>query len=234
MYAAYDEEDDGFKFTRGSKRAKTDAKPSEPLPSRSKQSKARQDDGPSESAKINKRKMNFSTPKAEAKPAPRQGTRRSARLSNGDSGVAEHSRNGKSIDVTDYDSIDMVGVSAAAGSPNSSLDISKESTKISLPFSDTPIINRNKELRRATNGRRRSSLGLRGRRASSLIDSGHSALPHPTVDPSQFYKLIGSELSEPRRMKQLLLWCAERARGSKPAHGVADMSAGSGKYWIIH
>ena len=46
-------------------------------------------------------------------------------------------------------------------------------TKIALPFADTPIIRRNKEMRK-TNGSRRSSLGNRGRRASSLIDTGKS------------------------------------------------------------
>lgn len=151
-------------------------------------------------------------------------------MSNGEQATARRNDAEPGGYAVDYDTIDMVGAAAAEVEANSHIDISKESTKISLPFSDTPIIHRNKELRRATNGRRRSSLGLRGRRASSLIDSGHSAIPHPSVSPSQFYKLIESEgLSEPRRMKQLLVWCAERARGSKPAHGVADMSAGSGE-----
>lgn len=49
-------------------------------------------------------------------------------------------------------------------------EISCDATKIALPFADTPIIRRNKEMR----DNRRSSLGMRGRRASSLIDSGKS------------------------------------------------------------
>lgn len=94
-----------------------------------------------------------------------------------------------------------------------------DSKKIALPFSDTPIINRNKEMRRKTGGRR-SSLGMRGRRASSLIDSGHSAIPHREVDTSEFYKHIEAEgLTEPRRMKQLLTWCGERALSAKPPLG---------------
>ncbi|KAK0720596.1 Mis12-Mtw1 protein family-domain-containing protein [Lasiosphaeris hirsuta] len=99
---------------------------------------------------------------------------------------------------------------------------SSESRQIALPFSDTPIINRNKELRKkgGASGSRRSSLGMRGRRASSLIDNGHSALPHREVDPAEFYKHIEAEgLSEPRRMKQLLTWCGERALSEKPPHG---------------
>lgn len=49
-------------------------------------------------------------------------------------------------------------------------------TKIALPMADTPVIQRNKELRgdKTAKGRRRSSLDLRGRRASDLIDSGAS------------------------------------------------------------
>ncbi|KAI1344834.1 hypothetical protein F5Y15DRAFT_6800 [Xylariaceae sp. FL0016] len=97
--------------------------------------------------------------------------------------------------------------------------------KIALPFSDTPIINRNKEMRRKTGGRR-SSLGMRGRRASSLIESGHSAIPHREVGASEFYKHIESEgLSEPRRMKQLLTWCGERALAEKPPLGSLNSNA---------
>lgn len=53
----------------------------------------------------------------------------------------------------------------------------RKPTKIALPFADTPIIMRNKEMRKHSGqgqGHRRSSTGLRGRRASSLIESGTS------------------------------------------------------------
>ena len=51
----------------------------------------------------------------------------------------------------------------------------KEPTKIALPFADTPVIQRNKEMRKnSAQGHRRSSAGLRGRRASSLMDAGLS------------------------------------------------------------
>ncbi|KAL7936637.1 Mis12-Mtw1 protein family domain-containing protein [Trichoderma chlorosporum] len=90
-------------------------------------------------------------------------------------------------------------------------------TKIALPMSDTPIINRNKEMRKkGGNGSRRSSLGSRGRRASSLIESGQTAIPHREVSTSAFYKHIEADLLEPRRMKQLLIWCGERALSAKP------------------
>lgn len=100
-----------------------------------------------------------------------------------------------------------------------------EAKQIALPFSDTPIINRNKEMRKKT-GNRRSSVGMRGRRASSLIDSGHSAIPHREVDASEFYKHIASDgLTEPRRMKQLLTWCGERSLAEKPPLGSLNSNA---------
>lgn len=103
-------------------------------------------------------------------------------------------------------------------------------TKISLPFADTPVIRRNKAMREGKigKGERRSSLGLRGRRASSLIETGSSnALPHQEVEIPDFYKHIESEgLPEPRRMRQLLTWCATRALGEKSTGGeFEDQSA---------
>ena len=67
---------------------------------------------------------------------------------------------------------------------------------------------------------------MRGRRASSLIDNGHSALPHREVDAAEFFKHIeGEGLPEPRRMRQLLMWCGERALSEKPPHGSLNSSA---------
>ncbi|KAL2818897.1 Mis12-Mtw1 protein family-domain-containing protein [Aspergillus granulosus] len=92
---------------------------------------------------------------------------------------------------------------------------------IALPVADTPVIQRNREMRgkKSSKGSRRSSLSMRGRRASSLIDSGASnALPHKQVQTSDFYKHIAADgLPEPRRMRQLLIWCATRAMGDKPS-----------------
>ncbi|EXK78201.1 hypothetical protein FOQG_17125 [Fusarium oxysporum f. sp. raphani 54005] len=102
-----------------------------------------------------------------------------------------------------------------------------QSATITLPMSDTPIINRNKEMRKkGGNSNRRSSLGNRGRRASSLIESGQTAIPHREVNPADFYKHIEAEgLTEPRRMKQLLTWCGERALVGKPPHGTPNSNA---------
>lgn len=112
------------------------------------------------------------------------------------------------------------------------LEKDPNATKIALPFSDTPINNRNKEFRKkggggaGAGGGRRSSMSMRGRRASSLIENGQSAIPHKEVAADQFFKHIEAEgLSEPRRMKQLLTWCGERALSEKPKHGSTNGAA---------
>ncbi|KAI8912093.1 Mis12-Mtw1 protein family-domain-containing protein [Powellomyces hirtus] len=86
-----------------------------------------------------------------------------------------------------------------------------------LPLTgDTPMIARNKSMREGSGGgggRRRSSLGMRGKR----ISSAHNGLcppPHETIDPTDFYRHIDAELSDPNRMRQLLVWCAQRSLGS--------------------
>ncbi|KAK7570855.1 hypothetical protein V3481_018950 [Fusarium oxysporum f. sp. vasinfectum] len=102
-----------------------------------------------------------------------------------------------------------------------------QSATIALPMSDTPIINRNKEMRKkGGNSNWRSSLGNRGRRASSLIESGQTAIPHREVNSADFYKHIEAEgLTEPRRMKQLLTWCGERALARKPPYDTPNSNA---------
>lgn len=67
--------------------------------------------------------------------------------------------------------INLVGVKSTTPVRNESPNLP---TRIALPFADTPILRRNKEMRKGGDGSRRSSLGMRGRRASSLIDSGTS------------------------------------------------------------
>ncbi|KAK1065365.1 hypothetical protein LTR74_008042 [Friedmanniomyces endolithicus] len=91
--------------------------------------------------------------------------------------------------------------------------------RITLPFQDTPVIRRNKEMRKGGDdgGHRRSSSGMRGRRVSSMMDEGRgNALPHTEVPTAEFYKHISAELTEPRRMRCLLGWCGTRALPSKP------------------
>jgi kinetochore protein Mis13/DSN1 len=230
---AYDEEDDGFLFTRGSKRTKIAPAEPEPAPAPEQapkkitKRKVRDEELSATVKKARGRKISFSTPKADndaiTVPKKRKGTRSSTGKAQNGGG----SSNDIPVENTDYDGVDMVGgIGEETNRPMPEPEVSKTATMISLPFSDTPIINRNKELRKKGGGTRRSSLGLRGRRASSLIDNGHSAIPHREVDSTEFYKHIEAEgLSEPRRMKQLLTWTGERALGEKPSHGDPDSAA---------
>ncbi|KAG0032643.1 hypothetical protein BGZ81_010367 [Podila clonocystis] len=75
-----------------------------------------------------------------------------------------------------------------------------------IPMRETPMINKNKDLR---SGSRRSSFAMRGKRASS-IGNGFSALPHPSVDSKSFYRHISAEEPPPVRMKQLMAWCSRK------------------------
>ena len=101
-------------------------------------------------------------------------------------------------------------------------DKKRRMTKIDLVFAETPVIRRNKEMRKTSgDGHRRSSSGIRGKRASSLIDAGTSnAVPHSEVNTMEFYKHISQDLTEPRRMRQLLVWCGNRALPPKPSGGL--------------
>jgi len=236
---AYDEEDGDFVFTRGSKRTKTAPAEPEPVPApgpapstakrgrkQKEQPKEREDETTATTKKGKGRKMSFSTPKADNDSLVVPKKKKSTRSSVENGQISENSTNASRANPGDYDTMDMVRNSSVEETNKSIADHSKQSTVISLPFSDTPIINRNKELRKKGNGTRRSSLGLRGRRASSLIENGHSAIPHREVETSEFYKHIEAEgLSEPRRMKQLLTWTAERCLGEKPSHGNQDNGA---------
>ena len=142
LTTAYDEEDGDFVFTRGSKRTKTTQAAPEPEPApalalkNSKQNGIRHHEGPTETKKPSRRKMNFSTPKQEKDEinVEKRGTRKSTRSS------TEKVQNGGSstlLGVMEYDSVDMVGVQSSNEATESRIDVSKHSTTISLPFSDT-------------------------------------------------------------------------------------------------
>jgi kinetochore protein Mis13/DSN1 len=234
----YDEEDGDFVFTRASKRTKTAAISKEPpqvtqtgpVAKKTRTEWERDKEVISTAKKTRAAKQDVATPKAEADTISVPKRRRSARLSG-----EKVSRDGEisreaGKDATELDSIDVVGGRANEESSTSFVNSGDHATMITLPFSDTPVINRNKELRKKGNGSRRSSLAMRGRRASSLIESGHSALPHREVETHEFYKHIEAEgLTEPRRMKQLLTWVGERALGDKPSHGKDSAAELAGK-----
>ncbi|TPX40489.1 hypothetical protein SeMB42_g05971 [Synchytrium endobioticum] len=60
-------------------------------------------------------------------------------------------------------------------------------------------------------GRRRSSLGFRGKRVSGSLN-GLCPPPHESINPSEYYRHITADDSEPVRMRQLLLWCMHKAK----------------------
>ncbi|KAJ4356601.1 uncharacterized protein N0V89_004636 [Didymosphaeria variabile] len=240
---AYDEDDDGFQFTRRTSRRTSKAQPvPEPIPEEpAKPPPAR-------------RKKSLAAPEPEQSEPQRK--RRSTRLS----GNKEHLDEVKEVDESAEPAksapkrskktvpVEKVKKKHVTPAPEeqseekgeapllvqtpkiNGLHVAKKrdgATKIMLPFADTPVINRNKEMRKASkDGHRRSSTGLRGRRASSLIDSGMSnALPHSEVEVRDFYKYIEQSLPEPRRMKQLLTWCGSRALPEKPSGNVKNANA---------
>lgn len=196
--AGYDEEDDGFAFTRVKKRqtrtptshppvAQKAAK-EEPVAADQSGLKSSKNEDVSEPAKKRRNKMSFSTPKiAEPKPV-----RRSKRLSDESSvghGSPRQKTRRKDTDIPGYplSTTDKTPITSTEdGSrdktppPNlAAPDLAVHAhpaTRIALPFADTPVIRRNKAMREGKSGKgeRRSSLGLRGRRASSLIETGNS------------------------------------------------------------
>ena len=179
---AYDEEDDGFAFTRTrSKRAKA-----EPVLASS--AEEERQEKRAESAPTRKpRKKSVSSPTAEPmRPEGWTGKRRSARQSgdheNTDPSILPVKKRRKdrspSVQKSDQGGGKQCGDHYSTEQDSRpdhshSVEYTFDVTKIALPFADTPIIRRNKEMRK-TNGSRRSSLGMRGRRASSLIDTGRS------------------------------------------------------------
>ncbi|EXJ79250.1 hypothetical protein A1O3_08751 [Capronia epimyces CBS 606.96] len=197
-------------------------------------------------AKKRRHRLSFSTPKPKADAPVRRSKRLSRDNEQSDgSPVKEITRDDKykrrrqEPEERPHDTTEMVNQAEPTDPPqliteaeddNSERNHRKENvptqqrdqsaTKIALPFADTPVIKRNKAMREGKSGKgeRRSSLGLRGRRASSLIETGNSnALPHKEVEIPDFHKHIESEgLPEPRRMRQLLTWCATRALDEKP------------------
>jgi hypothetical protein len=58
-------------------------------------------------------------------------------------------------------------------------------------------------------------MSMRGKRVSEAYN-GMCPAPHSSVPSSTFYTLISTEISEPLRMRQLLLWCALRTAQSFP------------------
>ncbi|KAL2913306.1 hypothetical protein HK105_207184 [Polyrhizophydium stewartii] len=89
---------------------------------------------------------------------------------------------------------------------------------VPLPVADTPRIVRNRQMREDGERRRRSSIGMRGKRISSALGDGDlPGLPHETIPSSEYYRLTDAEQSDPVRMRQLLVWCAQKAMEEMPS-----------------
>ncbi|KAJ1307169.1 hypothetical protein OPQ81_001286 [Rhizoctonia solani] len=86
-----------------------------------------------------------------------------------------------------------------------------------IPISDTPVIVRNREIRQASQSRRRSSLSSRGKRASQSLSSGLLATPHASVSPDTFYRHVDPDLPDALRLRQVLCWTASRASDKQPS-----------------
>lgn len=191
----YDEEIEGFPFTRARSKKPRDSVVAKapPQPPVIPEERSRPEEEAIVTEQINgiiapekpkrRNKMSFSTPKALVKEKP-TAKRRSKRLS-GETDEQSDREPSPGLKVkkrskerrVEKESQDQI--EAAQDRQNRDLPTEEDehsATKIALPFADTPVIRRNKAMRegKADKGERRSSLGMRGRRASSLIDSGTS------------------------------------------------------------
>jgi kinetochore protein Mis13/DSN1 len=198
--AAYDEDDDGFQFSRRTSRRTTKAQTApapEPIPEEPPTKSARSQEPLPAKATARRKKPAIAAVDSES--TITQVRRRSTRLS-GDreqlevrpktSEPSNTKRTKKSVPVEREKKKQITPVPETRAEQSTAFQGAKTPTqneltvakkrdpnaqRIMLPFADTPVITRNKEMRKGSkDGHRRSSTGLRGRRASSLIDSGMS------------------------------------------------------------
>lgn len=176
--AAYDEDDDGFTFTRRTSRRTTTSTRPEPIAEEDVAAPARR----------KKKSMATVTTTMELQTTGAHKTRRSTRLSSDKTqlevrpkSVEPPKRKTKqSTPAPDAQAEEKRAYVGMQTPTHNELQVAKKrdpnAQRIMLPFADTPVITRNKEMRKggSKDGHRRSSTGLRGRRASSLIDTGMS------------------------------------------------------------
>lgn len=177
IHVAYEEEDDGFTFARKTRSKKATDAPV--VVERSQPSPAKSRAAPRNATRSDSKTDSRNAPTSSDTDATRH-KRRSARLSGDKEEVVQilpstqPKRKRKSNELKSSDT----NRSGSPELPQPELQIEKkrDGTKIALPFADTPVINRNKEMRamKSKAPNRRSSVNSRGRRASSLIESGTS------------------------------------------------------------
>lgn len=184
----YDQDDDGFMFSK-SKRAKEPAvrnsssEKTEPVASSSRPAKAKasepapapvEEAAPPETAQKKTRRKFPTTPEQDA---ATKTIRRSKRLSNEHESSSPtrpaHTKSVRKVERSPSPEFRPVTVKKRRQKQDGAAEEEEKTTLIALPFADTPIIKRNKEMRKASaDTNRRSSSGMRGKRASSLIDEG--------------------------------------------------------------
>ncbi|EEQ37313.1 putative kinetochore protein [Clavispora lusitaniae] len=81
--------------------------------------------------------------------------------------------------------------------------------------------------------KRRTSYNNRGKRVSS-VGNGYEGKPHSEVPESEYYKMLDSDMPEPSRMRQLLVWCFRKKLesdndGEGGSDGVSDTARGISK-----
>jgi hypothetical protein len=197
--AAYEEDDDGFQFSRRTSKRTTKAQAApapEPIPEEPPAKSARAQDPLPAKPTARRKKTSITVVDMEVSDTKR---RRSTRLS-GDkeqlevrpkaaeapaarrtkkSAPVEKERKKQITPAPEAQPEQRTAFMGTKTPTQNELTVAKRrdpnAQRIMLPFADTPVITRNKEMRKGSkDGHRRSSTGLRGRRASSLIDSGMS------------------------------------------------------------
>ncbi|TQV92041.1 hypothetical protein V2A60_004347 [Cordyceps javanica] len=257
LAAAYDfENDDGFEFTRKPKKPRTDEVAATAVPvrrsPRNKPAAAERTATTTTTTTATTTRTTTSQRRTGAASPLRDAERRRREASAGR--AAKHDRKTDKTSRRDGGDNENAGRSA-----NNFQSPPRGTTTIVLPTSDTPVMARNKEMRKkaaegvptsstsssssrggggsssSSSNHRRSSLGTRGRRASTLIENGQTATPHADLDAKDFYKHIPSDgLLEPLRMKQLLTWCSARALPEKPKQGVPSTDPTLGARAILN
>lgn len=194
MDTVYDNKDGDFEFTKRAKPTKksaardqgTEKAPSAPEPtttatsSTSRSKSQRSKDAPEEKSapQTVQKKPRGKLPTSPDDGAAPQTARRSKRtfqeVKSPSPHKAAHAQSHQNNDRSPSPGLRPVTAKKKKRKTQAEVSDGEEKTmKIALPPADTPIIKRNKEMRKASaDTNRRSGSGMRGRRASSLIDEG--------------------------------------------------------------
>ncbi|CAD0089539.1 unnamed protein product [Aureobasidium mustum] len=234
---SYDDDDDGFVFTRRTRKAKAKAPDVAPEPETTAGASAPGPEGQSvqqpppptdEHAPIEAtqppRKKPRKTLPTSPEPTPR---RRSKRLS-GNSPV-HNQEPATSRPATERQSqqrnpatpppapVDQENVAPAADGTGSEFNIE------ALKLEESDSNHADLDLRRHQMGEYSEHDEYRESKTREADwESVDTAVPHSQVETNEFYKHISQDLVEPKRMRQLLLWCGHRALPEKSGGGQMD------------